>query len=74
MGKNKKPKQEIRRSAFIGGAQRSGPTLPVRDPHVTPITPTFKNAVKEAILPLGFICVCAEFLLGYRHHHLTRII
>lgn len=59
--KKNKSKQEIRRSAFIRGAQCWGPSLPVRDPSVTPITPTFKNAVKEAVLPLGlfvYVCVC----------------
>lgn len=77
-----KPKEEIRISAFIRGPvfrswhththTYSSRTWPPCD---LPNFSAFKNAVKKAILPLEFIrvCVCA-FLLGYRHHHLTRII
>lgn len=52
-------------------------TLPVPDPHVTSLT--FQHLKMQSRRLFSHwnlsVCVCVfAFLLGYRHHHLTRII
>lgn len=51
--------------------------LPVPDPHVTPITFQHLKMQSRRLFSQWSlsVCVCVRaFLVGYRHHHLTRII